>query len=341
MALTAVLVGCGAMSKGWLEVLTSGAMKDRVRIVGLSDLDRGAAEARRREFAIDAKAGEDLAELLHDTKPDVVFDVVVPAARHEVVAASLARGCHVLSEKPMAATMTQARDLVSRARLAGRLHVVMQNRRYNEGVRRMRASIAAGVIGEITAIHCDFFVGAHFGGFREQMEDVLLLDMAIHTLDAARFVSGKTPRAVYCHESNPKGSWWAHGAVANAIFEMGDDVVFTYRGSWAAEGANTGWDSSWRLIGTKGTILWDGADGLEGRVVAGTEGLLRPTVPIDLPTADPRQTRGHASVIAAFLDAVENGATAETDGTDNIKSLAMVFAAVESARSRQRVEVRV
>jgi len=48
------------------------------------------------------------------------------------------------------------------------------------------------------------------------------------------------------------------------------------------------------------------------------------------------QTHGHASVIADFLNAIQSGAKPETVSNDNINSLAMVFAAIESARTRQR-----
>ena len=58
-----------------------------------------------------------------------------------------------------------------------------------------------------------------------------------------------------------------------------------------------------------------------------------------LPPNDPAQTHGHASVIAEFLDAIETGGTPETAGADNIKSLAMVFGAIESARTHQRVSI--
>ena len=100
-----------------------------------------------------------------------------------------------------------------------------KNRRFSEGIRKVRATLDSGVLGRITAVHCDFFIGAHFGGFRDVMEHVLLLDMAIHTFDAARFISGQEPVAAYCVETNPAGSWYAHGAAANAIFEFTDDVV--------------------------------------------------------------------------------------------------------------------
>ncbi len=172
----------------------------------------------------------------------------------------------------MAASLEAAIELIELARNAGRIHAIVQNRRFISGIRRIRRFIESGAIGDLTGIHCDFFIGAHFGGFREEMEHVLLLDMAIHTFDAARFIADKTPLAVYCHEENPQGSWYAHGAAATAIFELSDDVTFTYRGSWCAEGANTSWESEWRIIGTKGTLLWDGAEALSANRVAGSEG---------------------------------------------------------------------
>ena len=338
----AVMVGCGAMAKGWLRALAEAPeLKGRVAVVGLVDVNPLAAEALRSEFNLtDAKTGTDLEAMLADLKPELLFDIVVPVARRDVVLTGLRHGCHVLTEKPMAASLEEAREIVAAAAAAQRVHAVVQNRRFIDGVRRIRQAIASGVLGELTALHADFFIGAHFGGFRDAMQNVLLLDMAIHSLDAARFMSGADPLAVYCQESNPRGSWYRHGAAANAIFELSGDVVFTYRGSWAAEGANTSWESAWRVIGTKGTLLWDGAERFEANVVDGTEGFFRPLVPVEVPPpSDPAQTHGHASVIAEFLDAVDSGRVPETAGSDNIKSLAMVFGAIESARTRQRVQI--
>ena len=339
MVFRAVLAGCGAMAKGWLKALAeTPELAGRVVVVGLVDLDLGAANRLRDEFGLSAATGTDLDAMLTQTKPDLLFDVVIPSARRDVVMTGLKHGCHVLTEKPMASSLAEARDLVAAAKSAGRIHAVVQNRRYIDGVRRIREMIESGVLGELTALHADFFIGAHFGGFREQMQDVLLLDMAIHTLDAARFMAGADPLAVYALESNPRGSWYAHGAAANAIFEFSDDVLFTYRGSWVAEGGTTSWESQWRIVGTTGTLLWDGAERFVARAVAGDSGFLRPLRDVAVPPPPrPAQTHGHASVIAEFLDAIETGRVPETAGSDNIKSLAMVFAAIESARTRQRV----
>lgn len=341
---SAVLAGCGSMSKGWLSAIAEHPLlKGRIEIVGLVDLHRPTAEARATEFGLNAiTIGDNLDAVLAETKPDLLFDVVVPAARQGVVETGLRHNCHVLSEKPMAASLEAGRSLIEKAASVGRVHAVVQNRRFIDGVRRIRQLIESGALGDLTALHCDFFIGAHFGGFREEMDNVLLLDMAIHTFDAARFMSGATPQAVYCLESNPRGSWYGQGAAANAIFELEGGIVFNYRGSWCAEGANTSWESAWRIIGTKGTLLWDGADRFEAGVVANDTGFLRDITPIEVPLApDGDDTHGHASVLAEFLDAIDEGRSPETAGTDNIKSLAMVFGAIESAKTRQRVTIQV
>jgi predicted dehydrogenase len=220
------------------------------------------------------------------------------------------------------------------------VHAVVQNRRFIAGIRRLRRAVEEGLIGEVSGIHCDFFIGPHFGGFREAMDNVLLLDMAIHTFDAARFVSGKQPLTVYCVETNPSGSWYAHGASANAIFRLSGDGVFTYRGSWCAEGRRTSWESAWRLVGSKGMITWDGEDAFEATVAGDEPGLLRGHRSLSIPAApDEDETHGHESVLAEFVDAVKTGRRPETASDDNIKSLSMVFGAIESARTGLPVSI--
>lgn len=340
--LRVVMAGCGAMSKGWLAAIRdTPVLRDGVEMVGFVDLDAAAARARAEEFGWSSAAvGSDLDAMLRDLRPDAVFDLVVPPARSRVVETALAHGCHVLSEKPMAASLEEARRLVRLAREARRVHGIVQNRRWLPGIRRARSLLSSGALGDLTAVHCDFFIGAHFGGFRDEMEHVLLLDMAIHTFDAARFLTGLDATAVYCREANPKGSWYAQGASADALFDLEDGITMTYRGSWCAEGARTAWEASWRVIGTRGTLLWDGNEGFEATRVAGDEGFLRPLETVEVPPLEHPLPEGHAGVIADFEEAIRTGRAPLTPGQDNIRSLAMVFAAIESAKTGRRVVLR-
>src|SRR5690606_19566584 len=128
------------------------------------------------------------------------------------------------------------------------------------------------------SLHADFFLGPHFGGFRDAMDSPLIVDMAIHTFDQARFISGADPVSVYCHEYNPPGSWYAGNASAVCIFEMSDGSLFTYRGSWCAEGFPTSWESDWRATGSRGTARWDGRSMPAAEIVdeSGEQGFLLP-----------------------------------------------------------------
>lgn len=336
--LKVVLAGCGGMSRRWLEV--AGRIED-LRIVGLMDIREEAARQRADECGLaDAVIGTDLRAVLDRTNPDIVFDCSVPEAHAGITLEALSRGCHVLGEKPLADSMENARKMVAAARKAGKIYAVIQNRRYDPRIRRLRAFLASGAIGDPTTLNCDFYIGAHFGGFRDRMRHVLLLDMAIHTFDAARFISGADPVRVYCREWNPKGSWYDHDASAVAVFEMTGGLVYTYRGSWCAEGLNTTWESDWRVIGTRGSVTWDGADAFRTAVVVKTGGFRSEFESPPVPEIDAQgKTGGHEGLINEFVRCVREGGTPETVCTDNIKSLAMVFGAIESAEKGQPVDI--
>lgn len=336
-----VLAGCGRMSGAWLD---AAARIDGLSIVGLVDLDREAAASRAEKHGLDhALVGTDLAAVLAETRADIVFDVVVPEARSAVARIALSHDCHLLTEKPMAVSLDDARALVAAARAAGRLHAVVQNRRYLAGVRRLARFLREGGIGEVTALHCDFFLAPRFGGFRDAMDHPLLLDMAIHTFDVGRLLAGAAAESVYCREWNPDGSWYAAGASAVAVFDMAGGVVFTYRGSWCAQGLPTSWEAQWRIVGTGGSVTWDGHDTMRAQCHDATrprDGLFAAVREVEIPPLDPRdRVGGHFGVMQDFCAAVQGGPEPETAGHENIKSLAMVFAAIESATRRERVAV--
>ena len=340
MELKAALVGCGAMSRAWLQAV---AKIPDLKIVGLADLDPARAEGRAAEFALaDVVIAKDVRALIAESAPDLLFDVVVPSARHAVVAAGLAAGCHVLSEKPMAENLADARDMIARARAAGRIHAVVQNRRYLAGVRRIARALRSGAIGDIASVHADFFLAPHFGGYREEMDHVLLLDMAIHGFDALRCMTGMTASGVYCREWNPPHSWYRQGSSAAAIFDLDRGAVFVYRGSWCAQGLATSWECAWRFVGTHGALTWDGADQIRLEIVGEgkREDLFDPLQPVDPPPSAPEdRVGGHFGVLSDFVAAVRGGGEPETVGHDNIRSLAMVLGAIQSAEAGRRIDI--
>jgi predicted dehydrogenase len=332
-----VLAGCGGMANGWVERTLK---RGDAEFVGLVDIRREAAEKLAAKHNLSpAIIFPTLKEALAQAQPDAVLDLTIPDAHHSVTMAALKAGCHVLGEKPLADSMPHARAMCAASKKAKRLYMVTQNRRYMGTIQAFSKAVSDGVIGQLSGLDADFYIGAHFGGFRDVMDNVLLLDMAIHTFDQARFISGCDPVAVYCHEYNPHGSWYKGNAAAICVFEMSKGAVFTYRGSWCAEGYNTSWESNWRAVGSKGTVVWDGAAQPKCQRPIGTEGFIRKLEDVVLPEIKVEKG-GHEGVLDEFMRCVRSGQTPQTVCHDNIKSLAMCFAAIESARTKKRVKVK-
>lgn len=318
-----VQVGAGVMGRIWLQTI---ADSPDTELVGLVDLDEDAAAAAVGSLGLaGVPVSASLAELIDRLGPDAVVDVTVPAAHNEVNLTALAAGLPVLCEKPISPTVAEALIAVAAAETSGRLLMISQSRRYFTTFHQVHD--LARRLGRIGAVTCDFFLAPHFGGFRDQMAQPLLVDMAIHQFDAARHLIGREPVAVYCETYNPAWSWYAGDAAATAIFEFEGGTRFTYTGSWCSPGHETSWNGSWRVSAAEGTVLWDGdhepAVDAPGQRVRTTQ-----------PPAAPEQVAGS---LAEFVTALRTGSTPAGEAHRNLPSLAMVEAAVTAARHRQRV----
>jgi len=329
-----VVVGAGGISDAWFPPL----IEEQVEIAAVVDLRIEAARAKVEQYHLQAEVTTDLAAALNKANPDFVLDLTVPEAHREVTCLALQAGCHVIGEKPMASSMDEARGMVRAAERTGKLYMVSQSRRWDPRHEAVRRALSANAIGEITTINCDFYLGAHFGGFRDEMESPLVLDMAIHHFDMARMMAGADPVAVYAKEFNPKGSWYRGDVASSCIFEMTDGVIFTYRGSWCAEGFHTSWNGDWRIIGSRGTLLYEHDEDPKAQVVAGGAGFHRPLRDVPVPVPELAATGMHGA-LREMLRFLRTGERPQTECHDNIKSLAMCFAAVESSKTGARVRI--
>lgn len=336
MAETAVVVGAGGISNAWIPPL----VEEGVEIRAIVDLNPDAASGQVEKYGLDCAVSTDLAEILRRDRPDFVVDLTVPEAHCAVTCAALEAGIPVIGEKPMAASMAEARLILETSERTGKLCMVSQSRRWNPYHDSIRLAVRNGLAGRVSTVDCDFYIGAHFGGFRDRMRSPLLLDMAIHHFDLARFLTGQDAVAVYAREYNPAGSWYAHGAAAACVFEMSGGAVFSYRGSWCAEGFHTSWNGDWRLCGEHGTILYRQDHAPAAQVVAETGGFhsMMRDAELPEPTVTAQTMQG---ALREMLEYLRTGRIPQTECHDNIKSLAMVFAALESSRTGRRVVVEV
>lgn len=341
MAFRGIVVGCGGMGRGWMKNLTENPRTD---LVGVVDLRPEAAEKAATDFGLDPKraAFTDVRKAIRRLKPDFVCDITIPEAHCPTTVAAHKLGIPTIGEKPLASSMREGRRMVEAAAKSGKLAMISQSRRYNDRHVALRKAIAGRAIGQVTTINCDFYIGAHFGGFRDEMASPLVLDMAIHHFDMARFFVGGKAKAVYAHEFNPKGSWYRGDVAASIIFEMEDGIVFTYRGSWCAEGCHTSWDGNWRIIGDQGTLVMENDQAPRGQRAlprpAGEKLFHSKLEDIAIPV-EPINGGGIAGSLNEFLDALEGKGDPQCLLADNLNSLAMVFAAIDSTKKRRRIEL--
>ncbi|MFB3882318.1 MAG: Gfo/Idh/MocA family protein [Armatimonadota bacterium] len=115
------LVGCGQISKAYLENLT-GMLKRVVEVVACSDLIAERAQQRASQFGVPAVCTTE--ELIADPQIEIVVNLTMPAEHHGVTMAALSAGKHVFSEKPLTINRQLGKEIVQTAarkvlRLAG------------------------------------------------------------------------------------------------------------------------------------------------------------------------------------------------------------------------------
>lgn len=326
MTLRIVQVGAGAMGRAWIRTLRD---SPDVELVGLVDLDVDlAASAAEEEGVAPVAVGTSVAEVAARSGAEAVVNVTVPRAHLPVSTEALFAGLPVLSEKPIAPTIAEALVLAATAEASGQLLMTSQSRRYYAAIAAFREQIAG--LGQLGTASVHFAKAPRFGGFRDEMDHALLVDMAIHAFDAARYLLDSDPVAVYCEEYNPGWSWYADGAAASAVFEFAGGVRFSYTGSWCADGLETSWNGDWRVNGAGGTAHWDGD--------AAPERQSRESEAVQVASLEPVPEE-IAGSLAEFVRVLGTGAVPSGEVHSNVRSLAMVEAAVRSSETGARVQL--
>ncbi|HWU47963.1 MAG TPA: Gfo/Idh/MocA family oxidoreductase [Humibacter sp.] len=324
-----IQVGAGGMGRAWTHALRA---SPDAELAGLVDLDPAVARDAARGVGMpELPIARSITELIGEVDADAVLNVTVPVAHHAVTTEALLLGLPVLSEKPAAPTVALAMSLAATARMTGRLLMISQSRRYYRQLDAFKASFAS--LGQVGMLTNDFFKAPHFGGFREDMPYPLLVDMAIHPFDVARYLLDKEPVSVYCDSFNPAWSWYNGDAAATALFEFTGGVRFRYTGSWCSPGEETSWNGTWRASGATGAALWDGesAPALDTPEAG-------PAAPAALEVSG-EQPEEIGGALAEFVHALRTGEEPSGEAARNIGSLVMVEAAVQSAMEGRQVQI--
>lgn len=215
------VIGAGAMGRNHLRVLND---LEQALLVGVADADAAIAQRAARHFGIAAYT--DYRELIEKAHPEAVV-VAVPTIRHrEVALAAIARGMHLLVEKPIAYTLEEGQEMLDAAQQAGVILTVGHIERYNPAIRELHRRLRSGELGRVFQLHA-----RRLGPFPPRVRDVgVVIDLATHDVDIMRYLSGSEVTRVYAETARQIHT--AHEDLLSGLLRFADQSIGVLDINW-------------------------------------------------------------------------------------------------------------
>lgn len=315
------LIACGGITENHLKAYREAGYQ----VVALCDLIEARAVKRQMQFYPDAVVTTDYQEVLKRDDIDVVDIATHPRERVALIEDALKAGKHVLSQKPFVLDLDTGEKLIALAVTQGRKLAVNQNGRWAPHFSYIRHAVRAGLLGELMALH----LGVHWdhrwtvGTPFEEIRDLVLYDFAIHWFDiVSHLLQGRQVNQVVGSRSRAIGQTARPPMLAQAMieFEGGQaSLVFDAHVPFGAE------DHTY-IAGTRGTITSRGPNLAEQQVTLFTaDGIAKPQL------VGNWFPDGFHGTMGELLCAIEEDREPINSARENLDSLALCFAAIESA----------
>lgn len=302
---------------------------EHATLIAVCDNDRERREAAARRFGV--APYESVERLLADESLDTVT-IATPDHLHvEPALAAIAHGCHVLCEKPLAASADEAAQVVESAGRRGVWLGVDYNRRFGFGYRTAKELLDVGEIGALE--YCLLRVSdATPPPSVARHRYVMFTTLLTHHLDLMRYFGGEICRVHATSGGDPSERLmrqvsislkFASGAIGTIVAGYRDGQTRT--AEWM------------ELGGSAGSITVE--DVTRRVIVSGLDPDCRRTLePDPIPAGDPffQTLTDH---VQAFLQHVADGREPPVTGRDGLVSLQLAEAAIESLKSGHTIEV--
>jgi scyllo-inositol 2-dehydrogenase (NAD+) len=317
------VVGLGRMGKLHLANLIH--MTDRVDAIAACDSRSEARDEIAARYGVSVY--NDFGIMIEREKPDAVVIATTPPSHPFLINEAAARGIHILCEKPLALSLQdacQAANAITRAEV---LFQIAFQRRFDQAYRKAHERIATGQIGDpITFKAVARDAGEPSGG--------LLLDMAIHDFDLARWLMNSEVTRVSSEGSNllyPKlaGVGDIDNAMVNLTFASGaiGNIEASRTGTY-------GYDIRTEIVGTTGAVYIGGIE--ESSLVTARRDIFTRDA---VSGFEERFHDAYQRELSAFLDCVIKQHSPACGVREGLRSLEIALAATESLRTRTPVTV--
>lgn len=320
------VVGTSGFALDWIaRGIALGKNAELVAVVS-RDAERGAAAARR----VGAPLSYTSIETIDAAAVDGVF-LVLPTTQHAPYAVAAARrGLHVVSEKPMAPSVAECRQMIDAARAGGVLLAVAQCMEWTAPAVKARALLADGAIGDVVSASVSASFRAEADA-RWQQEDMAqtgegaLVDMGVHAVDAITRLLGPVRRVAALVGS--RFPPYSGDLSATLLLEFASGAHGTLQAHY------TCYQNGLEIQGTRGRI-WSNA--WWGREFAGDLYLQRgdETIAYALPTVNV-----YVPQIEHISACVLRGEAPVISGERGLHNIAVIEAGLTAARTNTFVDV--
>lgn len=295
----------------------------------------------RREFEQETGAPTfaSLREALETVDADAAL-IATPDGFHAPYSIqALQAGLDVICEKPMATRMADARRMIRTAEENERMLMIHHQLRWYPNYALTRQLVDKGRVGALRQVEFEIRVRskAAMRGYRAELDYYILRDLSIHHFDLMRHIAGTDCASIYARSwpSPERGADISTGTAAYAVVEMDGPVTVSYRADGRSIAPRTGYLCDYRVTGSKGLITFK-----DGELSLQTFADFDKERPPRVFTEEEQKRAARKTCFEAFADSMKTRKPCWTDARENIKSLAMLFAAIKSARTGRVVRPR-
>lgn len=302
-------------------------------VVAIANRTLSKAEQRRDKFYPHADVFEDYNKILERDDIKVVDITPHPQDRLPIIKKALSAGKHVLSQKPFVLDLKDGRELVKLARENNVKLAVNQNGRWAPHFSYMRSAIEAGLIGRPLSVNFSLQWDQTWITGNQAFENIkhlILFDFAIHWFDiSACFMQGQQVKSIYASAVKYDEQKYKPFSIASCVINYEQAQVtmsFNAHTVLGEEDVTT-------IVGTKGTLRSRGPglnDQPEMEVYL-KEGHVK--VPLEGSWFE----SGFKGTMGELLCAIEENREPIHSAENNLKSLELCFAALESADNNRIV----
>jgi UDP-N-acetyl-2-amino-2-deoxyglucuronate dehydrogenase len=328
--------GCGRISKNHFEAI---AKIDGLELAAVCDADRDRAAKAGDEWGVPHFTSYE--KMLAETKADIVT-IATPSGLHPAQGVAAARaGLHVVTEKPMAISLTGADELVKACDTAGvQLFVVKQNR-LNPPVQLLKRAVDRGRFGRIYMASCtvhwarpqDYYDQAPWRGTWE-FDGGAFMNQASHYVDLIQWLMGPVESVMAKTATLARRIETEDSGIAILKFRSG--ALGVIQVTMLAYPKNL--EGSLTLLGEKGSAK------IGGTAVNKIEHWQFAEYDDDDKLVDQVETNppnvyglGHEGYYRNVLSVLRGEAKPDTDGRAGRKSLELILGIYESAKTGREV----